>query len=95
MNEVLDFIKRRWSNTDAHWTDGNCYWFALILVNRFSFLKIYYLPLIGHFVAGNSATNEYYDALGQYELTERTILFDDIKEVDNFWYEHIVRDCIK
>ena len=94
MNEVLDFIKRRWYNTKAHWTDGNCYWFSLILTQRFSLFKIYYLPIVGHFIAGDPITGEYYDALGQYELKEEPILFNELKIKDELWYSHIVRDCI-
>ena len=91
-NEVLDFINRRWSNTDAHWTDGNCYWFSHILSTRFPYLKIYYLPIIGHFIAGTA--NKYYDANGEYIPTEKPILLSDIKQEDDLYYKRIVRDCI-
>ena len=91
-NEVLDFINRRWSDTNAHWTDGNCYWFSHILSTRFPYLKIYYLPIIGHFIAGTA--NKYYDANGEYVPTEKPILLSDIKQEDDLYYKRIVRDCI-
>jgi hypothetical protein len=91
--EVLDFIARRWSDTDAHWFDGNCYWFAHILCARFPFLEIYYCPISGHFVAG--VKGEFYDASGLFvpDSTEKVYLLEDIKRNDDLWYSHIMRDC--
>ena len=89
--EVLDFIKRRWRK-DANWTDGNCYWFARILCDRFDQLDIYYLPVDGHFVAGDG--EQFYDFNGVVCTDEKIILFEKIKETDSLWYEHIVRDCV-
>lgn len=59
--EILDFIKRRFPK-DSNWLDGNCYWFAFILCERFPNLQIYYEPVRGHFVAGTPS--RYYDWTG-------------------------------
>lgn len=91
MNEVEKFIERRWSDTDAHWSDGNCYWFAQILVMRFSYLQLYYLPVQGHFVAGDQL--QYYDATGKIILTEEPLLFEDIVHNDPTWAARLLRYC--
>ena len=41
MDEVLEFIRRRFLQ-DCHWRDGNCYYFALILKDRFPESRIVY-----------------------------------------------------
>ena len=46
---VLEFIHRRFP-VDCHWLDGNCYYFALILLDRFPIGKILYDVIDGHFV---------------------------------------------
>lgn len=90
-NEVLSFIERRF-RTDCNWTNGNCYYFALILCDRISQLKMYYLPTTGHFVAG--AQNMYFDFNGEYVVKDETpLLLEDIKHTDFAWYNHIMRDC--
>lgn len=91
MDEVVEFIKRRWL-LDSHWLDGNCYWFAHILITRFPHLDIYYLPIEGHFVVGDGIN--FYDWTGLVILEEKPWLFSYIKETDPSWYSHIVRDCI-
>ena len=92
--EVKEFISRRFDQ-DCHWTDGNCYWFANILVTRFPSLDIYYFPHQGHFVAGNAW--EFYDWTGRVEplKDEPAILLYDLKQNDPLWYSHLIRDCIR
>lgn len=93
MNKIEEFIKRRWQTTDANWCNGNCYWFAIILTTRFTNLSIYYLPVEGHFVAGDN-NGTFYDARGKQTLTEKPLLFSDIKKQDSLWYKHLIRDCV-
>lgn len=90
-NEVLEFINRRF-NKDENWCNGNCYWFSLILCIRFPRLRIYYEPVVGHFVAG--CDDEFYDWNGRYTSSRELILFDCIKKEDPLWYERLVRDCV-
>lgn len=96
MDKVEEFIKRRFGDTDAHWHDGNCYWFAQILVARFPHLTIYYEPVDGHFYAGTGTI--FYDARGRHEsytLPHLPMLLKYIQYDDPIWYQRIVRDCIK
>lgn len=91
MDEVLEFISRRWKK-DSNFIDGNCYWFAHILCTRFPYLRMYYLPIEGHFVAGTPS--RYYDWTGLNSSKEKPVLFDEIKVIDSSWYNRIVRDCV-
>lgn len=90
---VLEFIERRWGDCPVHWIDGNCYWFALILSKRFPQLGIFYLPTIGHFIAGDSRTNTYYDWEGIFIPEEQPIDFAELLYKDPLWYERLLRDC--
>ena len=93
MEEILEFIHRRWNKTDGNWFDGNCYWFAHILITRFPELKIYYLPIEGHFVAGKDET--YFDAAGEYIVGTRPIYdFEELKDWDFNLYTRLIRDCV-
>jgi len=89
--DIKDFIERRWLDTDANWTNGNCYWFAFILVTQFPKLKIYYSPIIGHFVAGDGV--HFFDAEGEYIPTEDLISLERIKKKDPCLYKRLLRDC--
>ena len=91
MDEVLEFISRRWKK-DSNFIDGNCYWFAHILCTRFPYLRMYYLPIEGHFVAGTPS--RYYDWTGLNSSKEKPVVFDEIKVIDSSWYNRIVRDCV-
>ena len=91
MDEILDFISRRWKK-DANWLNGNCYWFAYILMSRFPFLNIYYLPIEGHFICGDGV--KFYDWTGIVQLNEKPYLFSELKIQEPNWYNRIWRDCI-
>jgi hypothetical protein len=91
INEVVEFIRRRFPQ-DCNWTNGNCWWFAAILIARFPYLSIYYLAIQGHFVAG--ALNTYFDWTGQIFPEENPISFKEIEKIDKTWYERLVRDCV-
>ena len=88
---VEEFIRRRFP-IDNRWLDGNCYWFAAILAHRFPQLDIYYLPIEGHFVAGDGEI--FYDWLGRKNLNEIPQKLDTIRTQDPIWYSRLVRDCI-
>lgn len=89
-NEILNFIKRRWS-IDANWTNGNCFWFAKILQLRFPQLQIYYLPIIGHFITSDG--ENYYDWNGIYLPEEEPINWEELRNSDFLWAERLIRDC--
>lgn len=75
MDKITDFINRRFHNakqSDANWLNGNCYYFALILKDRFNG-EIYYDVINGHFLT--LINNTLYDATGiVHKLTEENIL---------------------
>lgn len=79
-NEVVEFIRRRFKS-DSNWLDGNCYYFAVILCERFPIFNIYYAPVAGHFVAGYNG--EFYDWRGKYGESEQITKGYRCKIVDN------------
>lgn len=66
MNEIEEFIKRRF-DVDCHWTEGNCYYFAMILCWRFPHLKKVYFPIEGHWAVEDGEA--YYDFNGRTKQT--------------------------
>jgi hypothetical protein len=91
-NVIEEFIHRRFASTNANWTNGNCYWFAKILTDRFEGLEIYYIPSEGHFVAGDG--ENFFDYNGLIKGTYRYIPFKEIKEDDPLWYSRLIKDCV-
>ena len=90
MNEVEEFIHRRFP-VDCSWTSGNCYYFALILKDRFKG-ALYYNPVEGHFLC--KIGSEYYDYTGKVDIdTSNLYYWDYLRDFDSLHYEHIVRDC--
>ena len=67
-NQVLDFINKRFpnaTNSDANWLHGNCYYFAVILKDRFpKDSYICYDVINGHFVC--MIEDYLFDASGIY-----------------------------
>lgn len=74
---VLEFINRRFSNarkSDANWLNGNCYYFSIILKDRFATKTptIYYDVIHGHFLT--QIGDKLYDARGiAYKLSQEEI----------------------
>lgn len=94
MKEVLDFIKKRFTNAYFKWDCGNCYYFALILKERFGG-TIFYDVIYGHFVT--KINGVYFDYNGVVsDIAERTFIeWDKFDEYDSVQRERIIRDCIK
>lgn len=90
-NEILKFIKRRFRK-DCDWTDGNCYYFALILKDRFPEGKIFYDVLYGHFVF--QYQDKYYDWTGIADSLGDIVEWDKFEEFDSVQKKRIIRDCI-
>lgn len=90
-DEVLDFIQRRFER-DCNWLDGNCYYFAIILKDRFPEGELYYDVIYGHFVF--QYQNQYYDWTGVVKSTGYLVNWDKFDEYDFLQKEIIVRDCI-
>ena len=90
-DQVAEFIQRRWTNNNSTFLNGNCYWFARILQLQFPYLSIFYLPIEGHFIAGN--LGKYYDATGAVVPQEEPILLSDIRRKDYTWYSRLLKNC--
>ena len=92
-NKVLEFIQRRFKD-DCKWLDGNCYYFAVILKDRFPKGKIYYEVIYGHFVF--EYRNKYYDWNGIVSADRLAYLveWDKFDEYDSTQKERVVKGCI-
>lgn len=92
-DKVLEFIKKRFP-VDCHWMDGNCYYFAIMLKERFNDGEIYYNAVDGHFLFRHKAY--LYDFEGRHAFNKdapELIVLKRLKE-DTSWYSRIRRDCI-
>ena len=92
MNEIVEFIRRRFS-ADCKWVDGNCYYFALILKDRFPGGAIYYDVINGHFIY--LYNGQYYDWTGLVTATGKLVEWDKFDEYDRLNRQRIIEDCIK
>lgn len=91
-NEVLEFIKRRFKD-DCKWLDGNCYYFAIILKDRFPEGMIFYDVQLGHFVF--KYYEYYYDWSGIYNCKEDYLIpWHLFESYDSSQKKIIERDCI-
>ena len=91
-NKILDFIKRRFKD-DCEWVSGNCYYFAIILKERFPEGEIYYDVIYGHFVF--QYDNQLYDWNGVYNLTDGFLInWKNFDDYDYLLKARIIRDCI-
>lgn len=89
---VTEFISRRFSK-DSNWCNGNCYYFALILKDRFNG-SIYYEPIMGHFIT--KIDNVFYDWHGVFvpERLEVLVKWDGYEVIDSLHYARIKEDCL-
>lgn len=90
-NEVLEFIHKRFKD-NCNWMDGNCYYFAIILKDRFPEGTIYYDVIYGHFVF--QYQEDYYDWTGIVNSNWHLIEWDKFDKYDSLLKQRIVRDCI-
>ncbi|MBQ8218390.1 MAG: hypothetical protein IJZ79_03700 [Bacilli bacterium] len=94
--EILEFIDKFKFKFDKEleyvFTSGNCYYFAIILKERFNG-EIYYLPIANHFIC--KIDKEYYDITGIAKMNEEVYKWDNFKEFDEASYNRIIRDCLE
>ena len=91
-DKILEFIQRRFMN-DCNWVDGNCYYFAIILKDRFPEGKIFYDIINGHFVF--KYQDNVYDWNGIYNSEEEFLVdWENFDEYDSLLKKRIIRDCV-
>ncbi len=91
-NEVLEFIHRRFP-IDCNWLNGNCFFFAVILKNRFPQGTIYYDVINGHFIF--KYEDNYYDWTGIIYSDGYLVEWDNFNDYDSLQKQRIINDCIK
>ena len=91
MSEIQEFIQRRFQS-DCNWLTGNCYYFSLILKDRFPGGIIYYDVMDGHFVF--KYQEKYYDWSGEIHPESYLVEWDKFEQYDSLQKQVIIRDCI-
>lgn len=99
-NEVIEFIEQFAQGNPIlieKFTQGYCYYFAVMLKARFPGGKIFYHPIQGHFYT--EIEGLLYDIRGGKKYAEvgdwqTLIAWDTFKEYDLLLYNRIVRDCV-
>lgn len=92
MSSVEAFISRRFS-TDCNWTTGNCYYFAVILRERFSTGSIWYDTVNGHFVF--EYEGNFYDWTGSIDVDMTNLVqWEWFPAYDSEQYSRIVAQCV-
>lgn len=89
---VLEFINRRFKK-DCNWLDGNCYYFAVILNDRFPGGRILYDVVNGHFIYCYLEKN--YDWTGIVDCTGYLVDWVLFNEYDESQRNRIVECCLK
>ena len=97
--DIIDFINT-FKQTDKQnleyiFTNGNCYFFALILKELFTGSHIVFSQSESHFLV--MYDNHLYDILG--DRTKEISIYDlyaweDMKTIDNAYYNRLLRDCV-
>lgn len=94
-NEVLKFIKDLKKvaprEIEELFSLGYCYWFAVILSQRFSG-EICYLPIENHFIT--RIDGRYYDIKGIYNPKEEVYSWKEWQEIEPSNSRIVIRDCI-
>ena len=92
-DEVLEFINRRFPK-DCNWLNGNCYYFALILKDRFPNGRILYDAIYGHFIF--HLNGKAYDYSGElvWPGGVYAVYWDEFDKYDPLVKQRIIRDCI-
>ena len=88
---VIEFIQRRFPK-DSNWCSENCYYFALILQDRFPGGDIYYDVINGHF--SYKYRGNYYDHTGLIDPDGYLVSWYAFDKYDSIQQKRIIRDCI-
>lgn len=95
--QILDFISNFQNEaTIKTFTNGCCYWFAIILCERFkmsgSITYIAYNQIAGHFAAVIDGVM--YDINGEVSSSDEWAQWDEWLENEPVYGEVVIRDCI-
>lgn len=91
-DSVLGFIRGRFP-IDCHWLDGNCYYFALILADRFNNGKIVYDVIDGHFACEIGGVKYDWSGVVKRSGLHKWVEWDKFIKYDNLQFERVVKDC--
>ncbi len=99
---ILDFIAKFNEKDFCYvleetFTQGFCYYFAVILKTRFPEVVIYYDQIDGHFISFYKG--EFYDITGhlaKYDSGNRTGLWrwDTLESEDELLFDRVWNDCV-
>lgn len=93
MDPIIEFINRRFGK-DCNWLNGNCYYFAIILKERFPQGEIYYDVINCHFVFKYGLN--FYDWSGIVKPSHDTYKWSTFKvDYDSLVADRIIRDVIE
>ena len=88
---IEEFIKRRFS-VDCNWMNGNCYYFSLILKDRFPGGTIYYDVIYGHFMYG--INGKFYDWTGETIPKGQLVEWAKMDKYDSLVRQRVYEGCI-
>ena len=91
-NKVINFIQNRFP-TDCKWLNGNCYYFSLILKDRFKEGIIFYDVIDGHFVTEINGIKYDWSGIVNENGKHIYIEWDKFDNYDSLLKERIIRDC--
>ena len=95
MNNIEKWIKKfkfvYAEELEIVFTEGNCYYFAVILREHFGG-EIYYLPIENHFIC--KIKENFYDITGKVIPEEEPVCWTTYKDIDELEYNRVIRDCI-
>lgn len=91
LNFISKFTKFNEKAITECFTLGNCFWFALILKERFCG-KIYYMPVDNHFVT--KIDDNYYDITGEVKPTPSIYLWEEYMKSEPLDSRRVIGDCI-
>ena len=95
-DEILEFIenfkKRHKETTEDIFLNGNCYWFSVILIARFTDAKPYYMPITGHFIV--YIDERFYDITGEItNFAEQPVSWEKFCKADPIWADRVYKCC--
>ena len=108
MADVIEFVERRFptAKKDPQWVSGNCYYFAVMLKDRFPDGWIVYDVIDGHFLflygkmLIDAVHHEFLESNivpseNDYCVNGHIVVWDFFDKYDSLQHQRVIRDCIK